>query len=100
MSISYQSKDDNVLSVALKVQELCVKVGDSVLTGAGTPVVKIQVGEAVEEVRAAMHVDDSAGSVLAIKASDRSVSGSEITLNLASSLSSADAIIVKYVIAE
>lgn len=100
MSISYQSKDDKVLGVALKVQELCVKVGDPVLSGAGTPVVTIEVGEAVEEVRAAMHVDDSAGSILVIAAADRSVSGSQITLNLASALSSADAIIVKYVVAE
>jgi hypothetical protein len=37
MSISYQSKDDKVLSVALKVQELVVRKSDSIVSVAALP---------------------------------------------------------------
>lgn len=55
MSISYQSKDDKVLSVALKVQELCVTGKDSIVTTDGGDTL-ISIGEAVEDVRMAVEV--------------------------------------------
>lgn len=100
MSISYQSKDDKVLSVALKVQELCLKLSDSgvLSAGAGTTVV-IQLGEPVAEVRAALHCDDSVGVYL-IAQSGIAISGSQVTLTLSAAMAANDSVILKYVIAE
>jgi hypothetical protein len=100
MSISYQSKDDKVLSVALKVQELCLKLSDIgvIALGAGTDVV-IQVGEPVSQVRSVVHCDDSFGLVLIAQAGI-AVSGSQITVTLSSAMAANDSLIVKYVVAE
>lgn len=94
MSISFQSKDDKVLSVALKVQELCVVSGDSVLSDDGTDST-INVGEEVAEVRAVMHAVP--GSDVAALASTKS--GSEITV-AGVVLAAGESLIIKYVIAE
>ncbi len=94
MSISYQSKDDKVLSVALKVQELCVVSGDAVLSDDGTDSV-INVGEEVEEIRAVMHVIP--GSDVAALAATKS--GSEITV-AGVVLAAGESLVVKYVIKE
>jgi len=107
MSISYQSKDDKVLSVALKVQELCLKLSDIgvVALGAGTNVV-IQVGEPVAEVRAALHCDDSVGVYLiaqagiAIGTPSNGVADSQVTLTLSAAMVAADSVILKYVVKE
>jgi len=100
MAISYQSKDDAVLGLQLKVQELCVKKSDvGVLSvGAGTDVT-IDVKESVKEVRAALHCDDSVGVYLIAQAGI-AISGSQITLTLSAAIADADSIIVKYVVAE
>jgi hypothetical protein len=100
MAISYQSKDDAVLGLQLKVQELCVKKSDvGILSvGAGTDVT-IDVKESVKEVRAAMHCDDSVGVYLIAQAGI-AISGSQITLTLSAAIADADSIIVKYVVAE
>ena len=94
MSISYQSKDDKVLSLALKVQELCVMSGDPVLSVSGGNSI-INVGETVAEVRAVMLVVP--GSDVAAKASTKS--GSEITV-AGVVLAAGQSLVVKYVIAE
>lgn len=106
MSISYQSKDDKVLSVALKVQELCVKLSDGIMAaGAGTDVV-IQVGEPVAEVRAALHCDDSVGvyliaqSGIAIGTPSGGVADSQVTLTLSAAIAAADSVVLKYVVKE
>jgi hypothetical protein len=100
MSISYQSKDDAVLGLQLKVQELCVKKSDvAVLSvGAGTDVT-IDVKEPVKEVRAALHCDDSVGVYLIAQAGI-AISGSQITITLSAAIADEDSIIVKYVVAE
>jgi len=100
MSISYQSKDDAVLGLQLKVQELCVKKSDvAVLSvGAGTDVT-IDVKEPVGEVRAALHCDDSVGVYLIAQAGI-AISGSQITITLSNAIAAEDSVIVKYVIAE
>lgn len=94
MSISYQSKDDKVLSVALKVQELCVVSGDPVLSVSGADSI-ISVGEAVGEIRAVMHVIP--GSDVAAKAATKS--GSQITV-AGVVLAAGESLVVKYVVAE
>lgn len=94
MSISYQSKDDRVLGVALKVQELCVVSGDAVLSVSGGNSV-IEVGETVSEVRAVMHVIP--GSDVAALASTKS--GSQITVT-GVVLAAGESLVIKYVIAE
>jgi hypothetical protein len=100
MSISYQSKDDAVLGLQLKVQELCVKMSDvAVLSvGSGTDVT-IDVKEPVGEVRAALHCDDSVGVYLIAQAGI-AISGSQITITLSNAIAAEDSVIVKYVIAE
>ena len=105
MSISYQPKDDKVLSVALKVQELCVKLSDGIAAASGSTVV-IQVGESVAEVRAALHCDDSVGvslvaqSGIAIGTPSGGVANSQVTLTLSAPMVAADSVILKYVVAK
>lgn len=100
MAISYQSKDDAVLGLQLKVQEICVKTSDvGILSvGAGTTVI-VDVQESVKEVRAALHCDDSVGVYL-IAQSGIAISGSQITLTLSAAIAAADSLILKYVVAE
>lgn len=100
MAISYQSKDDAVLGLQLKVQEICAKTSDvGILSvGAGTAVT-IDVKEPVKEVRCAIHCDDSIGLSLIAQAGI-AISGSQVTLTLSNAMAAADSIILKYVIAE
>lgn len=100
MSISYQSKDDKVLSVALKVQELCVKKSDGIVSVSGSDV-SISVGESVAEVRAAVHCKDGDASPLLVAQADIDLSVDKvITLTLSAAMADDDAVVVKYVIAE
>ena len=98
MSISYQSKDDKVLSIALKVQELCVKKSDSIVSVSGLDVT-VDVGESVSEVRNVIHCDDSVGLSL-IASAGIVVSGSQITATLSNAMADADSLVVRYVVAE
>ena len=100
MAISYQSKDEAVLGLQLKVQELCVKKSDvGILSvGAGTNVT-IDVKEPVKQVRAALHCDDSVGVYLIAQAGI-AISGSQITLTLSAAIADEDSIVIKYVVAE
>ena len=99
MSISYQSKDDAVLGLQLKVQELCVKMSDVGVLSTSSLTAVINVQEPVKEVRAALHCDDSVGIYL-IAQSGISISGSQITLSLSAAMAAQDSIILKYVVAE
>jgi len=98
--MSYQSKDDAVLGVQLKVQEVCVKLGDRQLVSVSGLVATVDLGEEVSEVRAALIIDDSAGTVDIVAAADRVVSGTTVALTLAAALAADDCIVLKYVIAE
>jgi hypothetical protein len=116
--MSYQAKDDKVLAVALKVQELCLKLSDSsVMTQvvAGDAItVTIDIGEELEEVRLVSLVQ-KAPDLYGIRHDFLTnvpgwvtVSGSTITLNLgaapgynlASPLGEDDCVIVKYIVKE
>lgn len=107
MSISYQSKDDKVLSVALKVQELCLTSKDSIVTDDGGDLL-VSIGEAVEEVRVAVKVA-AAGTVTGVPQADISIESSvpapaeddKKVVRLASvALAAGDSLSIKYVIAE
>ena len=107
MSISYQSKDDRVLSIALKTQELVVRSSDSIVQVAALPStnVTVDVGEAVvgsaagEAKPVVIHCDDSFGLSL-IAAAGVSVSGSQITVTLSNAMAANDALIVRYSVKE
>lgn len=117
MSISYQSKDDKVLSVALKVQELCVKKTDAVVSVSGSDVT-IDLGEEVEEVRAAIHCKDGEASPLLVSQADisfpdeaviddplvpsgsRTSKGSRVTLGLTAAMADEDSVVIKYALHE
>lgn len=99
MSISYQSKDDAVLGLQLKVQELCVKKSDVAIVSTSLLNVTIDVKESVKEVRCAIHCDDSIGLSL-IAQSGITISGSQVTLALSNALAAEDSVILKYVVAE
>lgn len=102
MAISYQSKDDAVLGLQLKVQELCVKKSDvGIVSVAALPStdVTIDVKESVKEVRAALHCDDSV-NVYLIAQAGIAISGSQITLTLSAAIADEDSIVIKYVVAE
>ena len=98
--MSYESKNDAVLGVQLKVQEVCVKLGDAQLVSVSGLVATVNLGESISEIRAALHLDDSAGTIAPVAVANRSVSGSSVALTLAAALTAADCIILKYVIAE
>lgn len=104
MSISYQSKDDRVLSIALKTQELVVRKSDTIVSvvgldvtvDMGEPVVGSAAGEAKPVV---LHCDDSVGISL-IASAGIAVSGSQVTASLSAAMADADALIIKYVVRE
>lgn len=100
MSISYQPKSDAVMSVQLKVQELNVKLSDSQIVSVSGSTATIDVGETISEIRSATFLDDSAGTNAPVVASNRSVSGSAVTLTLSAPLAAADCITLRYVVAE
>jgi len=97
--MSFQSKDDKVLSVQLKVQEVCVKLSDNQVVSISGSTAIIQLGETIAKIVAAIHVDDSVGvSIVAV--ANQAVSGTQVTLTLAAPLAANDAILLKYVVAE
>ncbi len=107
MSISYQSKDDKVLSIALKVQELCLTSKDSIVADDGGDLL-VSIGEAVEAVRMAVKVAAD-GTVSGVAQADISIESSapapaeddQKVVRLASvSLATGDALVIKYVVAE
>jgi hypothetical protein len=117
MSISFQSKSDKVLSVALKVQELCVKKADAVVSVSGSNVI-IDLGEEVEEVRAAIHCKDGEASPKLVSQASiafpdeaviedplvpggtRTSKGKRVTLTLSAAMATADSVVIKYVLHE
>jgi len=99
MAISYQSKDDAVLGLQLKVQEICAKKADVAIVSVSGLNVTIDVKESVKEVRCAIHCDDSIGLSLIAQAGI-TISDSQVTLALSNALADNDSIVMKYVVAE
>lgn len=111
MAISYQSKDDAVLGLQLKVQEICARKSDTAVVSVSGLTAIIKLGERVKEVRAAIHCDDSeaapedrvklvAQAQIAIGTPPDGVANSQVTLTLGAALADEDAIILKYVVDE
>ena len=104
MSISFQSKDDRVLSIALKTQELVVRKADAIVSVSGLDVT-VDVGEPVvgsaagEAKPVVVHCDDSIGLSL-VASAGIAVSGSQITASLSNAMADADALIIKYSVRE
>jgi hypothetical protein len=100
MSISYQSKDDKVLSVALKVQELSVRSDDSIVSVSGGATL-VDVGEKIRSVASggtlcAMHVVPGTG----VTAPAVSVVSDTKISCASTALAAGDVLIVRYVVAE
>lgn len=98
--MSYLSNQSQVQSLQLKVQELVVKLADNEVVSVSGNDATIDVGQEISEVRAALFLDDSAGTLAPVVAANRVVSGTEVTLTLSAALAAADAIILEYVIVD
>ncbi len=98
--MSFQSKSEPVLNVQLKVQELVVKLADTAVVSTSASNATIDIGETISEIRCAIFVDDSAGTAAPVVASNRTVSGTTVTLALGAALAAADCIVLKYVVSE
>lgn len=100
MGASYQAKQDQVLDIQLKVQELVLKLEDNAVISASGSTVTISIGEAISEVRTATFLDDSAGTNNPVVAANQSISGTNVTLTLSAPMAAADAVTIKYVVTE
>lgn len=108
MSISYQPKQSQVQAVQLKVQQLVLKSSDNeVLSGGGTTTIVVSFGQAVEEIRACMHLRDGvaapvvvAKAAIAFNAGPSPVAKSVATITLANALAPNDALVLDFVAAE
>ena len=96
MAYSFQSKDEQVLSRQLAVQELCITTLSAGLWSKPASDVLVDVKETVGEVVSAIYSDFSTGSVSNIAAT---FATTVITLPSVT-LAAGDAVVLKYVIAE
>ena len=99
--MSYQSQSsDLVQGVQLKVQKLVLTNQDlGVLAVSGSTVI-IDVAQPLAEVRAALHIDNSAGTLAPVVAASRAISGNQVTLTLAAAFAANDCLILEYVVSE
>lgn len=100
MATSYLAKDSLVLGLQLKVQEVCVKLGDSYIVSTSGSTATLDFQETLTEVRSVIFTDDSAGTAAPVVAANRVVSGTTVVLTLSAPLAAADCITVKYVVQE
>ncbi len=98
--MSYLSSNSAVQAVQLAVQTLVLKKADNQIVSTSANTATIDVGQTISEVRCASFIDDSAGTGAPVVASNRTVSGSSVTLNLGAALATADAIVISYVVEE
>lgn len=94
------SKNEQVLDVQNKVQRVCVKMSDTGIVSTSGNNATIDVKETISEIRSAILVDDSAAALVVVPASGRTVSGTQVTLALGVAMTSADSIMLEYVIAD
>lgn len=108
MSISYQSKDDRVLAIQLKVQELCLSSTDRIVSVSGADLL-VSIGEPVESVHSALKVAED-GTVSAVAKADQLIvdsadssdeDGDDKVIKLVGeSLATGDVLVLRYVVAE
>lgn len=97
MSIAFQSKDEQVLSRQLAVQELTVSNQCPGLYSSVSGSILIDVKETVGEIVSAIFTDSSSASILLKSAT---IATSIITVASIASIDAKDSLTVKYVIAE
>ena len=100
MAISYQAKDDAVLSSQLKVQEVCVKADDQIVSSSGGATL-VEIGESILSVAdggilCALHITPGTG----VAAPAVSVVSSSKISCASTSLAAGDVLIVRYVVKE
>lgn len=104
MSISYQPKQAQVQDVQLKVQQLVLgSVDTDVLSGAGSTTLVVTLGQPISEVRACLHLDDSAGTLIVRNQAQISLNGAKTvaTITLSAAFEAGkDALILDFVAAE
>lgn len=98
--MSYLSTNSAVQDVQLSVQSLVVQLADNQVVSTSGSTATINVGQPIDRVVNAIFVDDSAATAAPVVASNRSVSGSSVTLTLSAALAAADSIVLNYVIVE
>lgn len=94
------SKNEQVLNVQNKVQRVCVKMSDTGVVSTSGNNATIDVKETISEIRSAILVDDSAAGIVVVPAASQTVSGTQVTLALGVAMTTADSIMLDYVIAE
>lgn len=100
MAISYQAKNEAVLSSQLKVQEVCVKAGDQMVSSSGGAT-QVEIGESILPaaeggILCALHVTPGTG----IAAPAVSVVSSSKVSCAATALAAGDVLIIRYVVKE
>lgn len=98
--MSYLSNNSNVQGLQLSVQSLVVKKGDVAVVSTVSNSATIELYQPIKEIRAALFIDDSAGTIAPVALADRTVNDTEVTLDLGVALADDDAIILEYVIAQ
>jgi hypothetical protein len=87
-------------AVQLAVQSMTVQLADNSVVSTSGSTATVDVGNDIDHVTCALFVDDSAATCAPVVASNRSVSGSTVTLTLSAALAADDAIILQYVTVE
>lgn len=106
MSISYQPKDSSTQGIALRVQELNVKLSDTSIVSQSGSAVTINVNEPINEVRTAslfLGATFNAGTVTAIAIVDPTTgsvttNGKGIKVTLSTAMLAADTLTCRYVV--
>lgn len=89
--MSYLSQGSETQFVELNVQELIVNITDPIVTTSASTIT-IDCGQTINTVREALFIDDSAGTVAPVVASNRSISGTTVTLTLSAAFATSDAV--------
>lgn len=99
--MSYLSNNSNVQGLQLSVQSLVVKKGDVAVVSAVSNSATIELSQPIREIRAALFIDHSAGTIApaTVSSTINSVNTS-VTLGLGVALDPADSIILNYIIAQ
>lgn len=74
----------------LQVQQLNVSLEDNSVVSTSGSTATINCGQAVQEVRSCLFIDDSAGTVAPVTAANTTVSGSNVTLTLSAAMAAHD----------
>ena len=89
--MSYLSQGSETQGIQLVVQELIVNISDPIVTVSASTAT-IDCGQTIATVREALFIDDSAGTVAPVQASNQVISGTTVKLTLSAPLAANDAI--------